>query len=80
MDDPGFNVMDLHFWRDDPPPRMVPIMAIYSLDDEFGWKDGHCCKRGCCFWWLGNSMMLPTWWRHPTPDELEKHSFKPSRE
>jgi hypothetical protein len=66
-----------NIWREAPPPRDTLVMGRYALtgtDHMTRWSLYRTCKRGCCVFPHPNdgmgSMVLPKYWREPTPEEL----------
>lgn len=57
-----------HIWRDDPPPRDTYVWARYTLTQD-KWQMVKTCKRGCCVYAFGCSMVLPKFWAEATPEE-----------
>lgn len=51
-----------HIWKDDPPPRDIDVLAKYELLDK-DWQNVHTCRRGCCVYQDGITMILPKYWK-----------------
>lgn len=45
-------------------------MACWSITEKP--IEVSTCKRGCCVYFAGHSMILPNWWKPVAAGEIEK--------
>ena len=64
----------LNHWEDIKPPIDTYVMASYGVMDEL--KLVKTCRRGCCIYSDGFSMLLPRYWRLATENEIEKEKLR----
>lgn len=62
---------DWIYWPDSPPPKDTKVSACWSITQEP--IEVTTCKRGCCVYFAGHSMVLPNWWKPVVvASEIEK--------
>lgn len=61
-------------WKLDPPPCDTWVWARYF--DLGDWRLVKTCKRGCCVYCYGETMVLPDFWKPATKEEAEAEAAK----
>jgi hypothetical protein len=65
----------IYSWKENPASSNTWIWANYSELKETtdnSWKLVKVCKRRCCVNFLGNTMILPLYWRQASLKDIEK--------
>lgn len=58
--------MDWHYWKDNPPPRSVIVLATMSLSKP--WERVRTCRNGCCTFDGWGTHVNYNFWK-PTDDQ-----------
>ena len=65
----------IYNYKENPPTQNTWIWSSYnSLNEltEETWKLVKTCKRGCCVNFVGQSIVLPLYWKQASLDDIEK--------